>query len=56
MLKETETEETLGFFDTFLSMVAFQFGEWVPCAPLLATLMIVIKAPLQMPKPLILNI
>ena len=26
MLKETETEETLVFFVTFLSLVAFQFG------------------------------
>ena len=27
MLNETETEETIGFFDTFLSLVAFQLGE-----------------------------
>ena len=27
MLKETETEETMGFFVTFLSFVAFRFGE-----------------------------
>ena len=27
MLKETETEETIGFFVTFLSLVAFQLGE-----------------------------
>ena len=26
MLKETETEEPVGFFVTFLSLVAFQFG------------------------------
>ena len=26
MLKETETEEPVGFFVTFLSSVAFQFG------------------------------
>ena len=25
MIKETETEETIGFFVTFLSLVAFQF-------------------------------
>ena len=25
-LKETETEETIGFFGTFLSLVKFQFG------------------------------
>ena len=27
MLKETETEETIVFFVTFLSLVAFQFGR-----------------------------
>ena len=27
MLKETETEETIVFFVTFLSLVAFQLGE-----------------------------
>ena len=26
MLKETETDETVDFFVTFLSLVAFQFG------------------------------
>ena len=26
MLKETETEETIGLFVTFLSLVAFQLG------------------------------
>ena len=26
MLKETETDETIDFFVTFLSLVAFQFG------------------------------
>ena len=26
MLKETETEETIGVFGTFLSLVAFQLG------------------------------
>ena len=27
MLKETESEETIGFFIIFLSLVAFQLGE-----------------------------
>ena len=27
MLKETETEETIEIFVTFLSLVAFQFGR-----------------------------
>ena len=27
MLKETETEETIVFFETFLSLVAFRLGE-----------------------------
>ena len=32
MLKETETEETIGFFVTFLSMVKFQLGRGrTPC-------------------------
>ena len=33
MQKETETEETIIFFVTFLSLVAFQLGEWAPWAP-----------------------
>ena len=33
MLKETETEETIGFFVTFLSLVAFQLGESEPPGP-----------------------
>ena len=34
MLKETETEETIVFFVTFLSSVAFQWGEGrAPCHP-----------------------
>ena len=34
MLKETETEETIVFFVTFLSLVAFQLGGgWAPRAP-----------------------
>ena len=37
MLKETETKETLGFFVTFLSMVAFQLGG------LLATPIFILK-------------
>ena len=28
MLKETETEEKIVFFVTFLSLVAFQLGAW----------------------------
>ena len=35
MLKETETEETIVFLVTFLSLVAFQLGGGPP-APLLA--------------------
>ena len=32
--KKTETEETIVFFVTFLSLVAFQFGEdRAPCPP-----------------------
>ena len=34
MLKEIETEETIGFFVTFLSLVAFQFKERALCPPL----------------------
>ena len=37
MLKETETEETIVFFVTFLSLVAFQLGgraPWAPSGPL----------------------
>ena len=35
MLKETETEETIGFNVTFLSLVAFQLeGAGAPWAPL----------------------
>ena len=34
MLKETETEETLVFFVTFLSLVEFQLGGRAPLAPL----------------------
>ena len=30
MLKETETEETIVFFVTFLSLVAFQWGDGPP--------------------------
>ena len=30
MLKETNTEETIGFFVTFLSLVAFQLGGQAP--------------------------
>ena len=31
MLKATKTEETIGFFVTFLPLVAFQFGGgWAP--------------------------
>ena len=38
MLKETEIEETIGFFVIFLSLVAFQLGEaWGPSPPSLAT-------------------
>ena len=35
MLKETETEETIGFFVTLLSLVASQLGEggWPPIPP-----------------------
>ena len=32
--KETETEETIRFFVTFLSLVAFQLGGGGPPAPL----------------------
>ena len=36
MLGETETQETIGFFVTFLSLVAFQLGvgraPWTPLA------------------------
>ena len=34
LLKETETEETIVFFVTFLSMVAFQLGGGGSLAPL----------------------
>ena len=30
MLKETETEDTIGFFVTFLSLVAFQLRRVAP--------------------------
>ena len=42
MLKETKTEETIVFFVTFLSLVAFQLGGGArdPWAPPLATPMI----------------
>ena len=33
LLKEFETEETIGFFVTFLSLVAFQLGVPGPYAP-----------------------
>ena len=33
MLKETETEETIVFFVTFLSLIAFQLGGPVPLVP-----------------------
>ena len=32
MLKETETEETIVFFVSFLSLVAFQLGGLAPLA------------------------
>ena len=34
MQKETETEETIGFFVTFLSLVKFQLGRGGPPTPL----------------------
>ena len=35
MLKETKTEETIAFFVTFSSLVAFHLGgAWAPWAPL----------------------
>ena len=34
MLVETETEETIGFFVAFLSLVTFQFGGPEPLGPL----------------------
>ena len=34
MPKETGTEEAIGFFVTFLSLVSFQLGARVPWAPL----------------------
>ena len=38
MLKETESEETIGFFVIFLSLVVFQLGESRgPSTPPLAT-------------------
>ena len=40
MLKETETEETIVFFVTFLSLVAFQLGGRAPLPPHLATPML----------------
>ena len=33
MLKETDTEETIRFFVTFLSLVAFQLGVGGPGPP-----------------------
>ena len=33
MLKEIETEEALGFFVIFLSLVAFQWGGGLPASP-----------------------
>ena len=33
MLKETKTEETISFFDRFLSLVTFQFGWAGPLGP-----------------------
>ena len=33
MLKETETEETIVFFMTFLSLVEFQLGGGPPAPP-----------------------
>ena len=49
MIKETETEETLGYvIFLFLSLVAFQLGGRVPCPPpwlrLWVTVMIVLLA------------
>ena len=35
MLKETVTEETIGFFVTFLSLVKFELGGGRACCPLL---------------------
>ena len=41
MLKETETEETIVFFVTFLLLVAFQLGgEWAPLATPMADVML----------------
>ena len=37
MLKEAENEETMGFFVTFLSLVAFQLGGPGSLVPSLAT-------------------
>ena len=37
MLEETETEATIVFFVTFLSLVAFQLGGPGPLGPPLAT-------------------
>ena len=37
MLKETEADKTIGFFVTFLSLVAFQLGERGALVPPLAT-------------------
>ena len=39
MLKETETKETIVFFGTFLSLVAFQLLWGAPPPPPLVTLM-----------------
>ena len=38
MIEETKTEETIGFFAIFLSMMAFQLGEaGASCPPTFAT-------------------
>ena len=41
ILKETETKETVVFFVTFLSLVAFKLGGAGPLGPALATPMLV---------------
>ena len=42
MLKETETEVTIVFFVTFLSLVAFHMGGSGPLGPPLATPMVLV--------------
>ena len=49
MLKETETEETIGFFVNFLSLEAFQLGGRV--GPLATLVVPVANTPvLQLPQ------